>query len=92
MRVKLNDITKYSKGTQINGDSLLDEGNYIYLNGGINPSGRWNSANVNGNTVTISEGGILPDMLIISRSHFGVARTAIIYMMGQVILSICITH
>ena len=57
MRVKLSDITKYSKGTQINGDSLLNEGKYIYLNGGVNPSGRWNSSNVNENTVTISEGG-----------------------------------
>ena len=57
MRVKLSDITKYSKGTQINGDELIEDGKYIYLNGGINPSGRWNSSNVSGNTVTISEGG-----------------------------------
>lgn len=57
MRVKISDIVKYSKGVQINGDDLIDDGEYIYLNGGINPSGRWNSANVGGNTVTISEGG-----------------------------------
>ena len=57
MRVKVSDIVKYSKGVQINGDNLIDDGEYIYLNGGINPSGRWNSANVVGNTVTISEGG-----------------------------------
>ena len=57
MRVKLNEITKYSKGTQINGDDLLDDGKYIYLNGGVNPSGMWNSSNVEGDTVTISEGG-----------------------------------
>ena len=57
MRVKLSEITKYSKGTQINGDDLIEDGKYIYLNGGINPSGRWNSSNVCGNTVTISEGG-----------------------------------
>ena len=57
MRVKLSDITKYSKGVQINGDDLLENGEFIYLNGGINPSGRWNSANVEGNTVTISDGG-----------------------------------
>lgn len=57
MRVRLSDITKYSKGTQINRDDLIEDGKYIYLNGGINPSGRWNAANVKGNTVTISEGG-----------------------------------
>ncbi len=57
MRVKLSDITKYSKGTQINGEDLIEDGEFIYLNGGINPSGRWDSSNVSGNTVTISEGG-----------------------------------
>ena len=54
MRVKLSDITQYSKGVQINRDELIEN---IYLNGGINPSGRWTEANVDGNTVTISEGG-----------------------------------
>ena len=57
MRIRLGDITKYSKGAQINGDDLIEDGMYIYLNGGINPSGRWNAFNVEGNTVTISEGG-----------------------------------
>ena len=57
MRVKLSDITNYSKGVQINGDDLIVDGEFAYLNGGINPSGRWNASNVNGNTVTISEGG-----------------------------------
>ncbi len=57
MRVKLSDVTKYAKGTQINRDDLIENGQYIYLNGGINPSGRWNDVNVKGNTVTISEGG-----------------------------------
>ena len=36
MRVKLKDITKFSKGTQINGKNLIDDGAYSYLNGGIN--------------------------------------------------------
>ena len=57
MLVKLSDITNYSKGIQINGDDLIVNGEFAYLNGGINPSGRWNASNVNGNTVTISEGG-----------------------------------
>ena len=53
----MSDITQYSKGVQINRDELIENGDYIYLNGGINPSGRWTEANVDGNTVTISEGG-----------------------------------
>lgn len=57
MRVKLKDITKFSKGTQINGKNLIDDGAYSYLNGGINSSGKWNEFNVAENTVTISEGG-----------------------------------
>jgi type I restriction enzyme S subunit len=57
MRVKLKDITKFSKGTQINGKNLIEDGAYSYLNGGINPSGKWNEFNVAENTVTISEGG-----------------------------------
>lgn len=57
MRVKLSDITHYSKGSQINREDLIDTGEYIYLNGGINPSGRWTASNVDANTITISEGG-----------------------------------
>lgn len=55
--VKLKDIASYSKGTQINGEELIDEAEFDYLNGGINPSGKWNEANCEGNTITISEGG-----------------------------------
>lgn len=56
-QVKLKEITSYSKGKQINGDNLIENGAYDYLNGGINPSGKWNEFNTNANTVTISEGG-----------------------------------
>ena len=56
-KVQLKDIASYSKGQQINGDKLNENGAYDYLNGGINPSGKWDSYNVDGNTVTISEGG-----------------------------------
>jgi len=54
---RLKDIATHSKGKQINGNELVEDGKYIYLNGGINPSGRWNEFNVAGDTVTISEGG-----------------------------------
>ena len=56
-KVTLKNIASFSKGEQINGDLLLKDGAYPYLNGGINPSGMWNECNVDGNTVTISEGG-----------------------------------
>lgn len=55
--VKLGEIATYSKGSQINGDMLIEDGAYDYLNGGINPSGKWNEYNVDGNTITVSEGG-----------------------------------
>ena len=56
-RICINEIADYSKGQQINGDDLLADGKYDYLNGGINPSGKWSDYNVEGGTVTISEGG-----------------------------------
>ena len=56
-KVKIKDIALYSKGTQINGDELLEEAKFDYLNGGIKPSGKWDNANCVANTVAISEGG-----------------------------------
>ena len=56
-KVRIKDIALYSKGTQINGDELLEEAKFDYLNGGIKPSGKWDNANCVANTVTISEGG-----------------------------------
>lgn len=55
--VKLKDMASYSKGSQINGDELIEGARYYYLNGGINPSGKWNEANCEANTIAISEGG-----------------------------------
>ena len=55
--IKLKEIASYAKGSQINGDDLVENGVYEYLNGGINPSGKWNDFNTPGGTVTISEGG-----------------------------------
>ena len=57
IRTQLKEITSFSKGEQINGDNLIIDGQYDYLNGGIAPSGRWNDYNTPGGTVTISEGG-----------------------------------
>ena len=57
VRTQLKEIASYSKGAQINGDDLVENGAYDYLNGGIAPSGKWNDFNTPGGTVTISEGG-----------------------------------
>ena len=57
VKTKLEKIASFSKGAQINGDNLIQDGKYCFLNGGISPSGKWNEYNVLGNTVTISEGG-----------------------------------
>lgn len=56
-KIKLKELVSFNKGQQINGNELLNEGQYDYLNGGINPSGKWNDYNVEGNTIAISEGG-----------------------------------
>lgn len=56
-KIRLKDIAIHSKGKQINGIDLVENGRYNYLNGGINPSGKWNEFNNEGNTITISEGG-----------------------------------
>lgn len=57
MLVKLKNIASFSKGQQINGNELIADGSYDFLNGGISPSGKWNQYNVKGNTIAISEGG-----------------------------------
>ena len=56
-KAQLKDIVSYSKGYQINGDELLDDGKYDYLNGGVLPSGKWNEYNTEAETITVSEGG-----------------------------------
>ena len=56
-KIRLKDITSFDKGKQINGDKLISDGKYDYLNGGTKPSGKWNEYNTNGNTIAVSEGG-----------------------------------
>lgn len=54
---KLKDICIIKKGTQLNKSDMDKNGKYYVLNGGKEPSGYTNSWNVDGNTITISEGG-----------------------------------
>jgi len=84
-RIKLKDVASFSKGQQINGDELLPHGEYAYLNGGINPSGRWSEYNVEGNTVTVSEGGN-------SSGYINFMDTATICLISTAILNIFIMH
>ena len=56
-KIRLKEVCSLSKGKQLNGDKLVENGAYDYLNGGIRPSGTWETFNVPGNTITISEGG-----------------------------------
>ncbi len=56
-KYKLKDICDLAKGQQINADELSKEGKYPCYNGGIEPSGYWHEYNVEGESVSISEGG-----------------------------------
>ncbi len=55
--VKLGDVCKVTKGTQLNVEHMKDEGEYYALNGGIEPSGWTHAWNTEAETITISEGG-----------------------------------
>ena len=56
-KVRLGDVCTPLKGEQINGSELSDKFGYPFLNGGVEPSGKWRDYNVSGGTVTVSEGG-----------------------------------
>lgn len=54
---KFSSICVIKKGSQLNKETLTEEGDYPALNGGINPSGYTTNWNTEENTITISEGG-----------------------------------
>lgn len=56
-RRQLGEIVQIKKGTQLNSENLLESGKYYVMNGGITPSGFYDSYNTPGNTISISEGG-----------------------------------
>ena len=53
----IGEICSIEKGTQLNKDSLLEDGKYPVINGGISPSGYWDDYNFEANKITISQGG-----------------------------------
>ena len=53
----LLDLAEIIKGQQINGSELSNSGKYYVMNGGIAPSGYYDSYNTEADTISISEGG-----------------------------------
>ncbi|MBJ9212596.1 restriction endonuclease subunit S [Citrobacter freundii] len=53
----LSEVMHFTKGVQINKNTLSESGGYPVINGGITPSGFTADFNTFGNTITISEGG-----------------------------------
>lgn len=55
--INLGNLVQIKKGAQLNGENLLTLGRYYVMNGGITPSGFYDSYNTPGDTISISEGG-----------------------------------
>ena len=55
--INLGNLVQIKKGTQLNGENLLTIGRYYVMNGGITPSGFYDSYNTPGEVISISEGG-----------------------------------
>lgn len=53
----LSELAEIIKGQQINGSELSESGKYYVMNGGIAPSGYYDSYNTETDTISISEGG-----------------------------------
>ena len=53
----LAELAVISKGSQLNKNTLSDNGQYAVINGGIEPSGYTDKCNTESYTITISEGG-----------------------------------
>ena len=55
--LELGQVAEITKGKQVNGTELLEQGDYYVMNGGTTPSGWLNRYNTEANTISISEGG-----------------------------------
>ena len=55
--INLGNLVQIMKGIQLNGENLLTIGKYYVMNGGITPSGFYDSYNTPGEVISISEGG-----------------------------------
>lgn len=75
---ELKDIATINKGKQLNKELMDDSGKYYVLNGGKSPSGFTETWNVEGNTITISEGGESCGYVNYNRENFYCGGTVII--------------
>nr|WP_269149357.1 restriction endonuclease subunit S [Glaesserella parasuis] len=57
LQTDLAELAVISKGSQLNKNTLSDNGQYAVINGGIEPSGYTDKFNTESHTITISEGG-----------------------------------
>ncbi len=57
LQADLAELAVIYKGSQLNKNTLLDNGQYAVINGGIEPSGYTDKFNTESHTITISEGG-----------------------------------
>ena len=55
--VPLGELVHICKGKQLNSELLSESGSYYVMNGGITPSGYYDTYNTPKNTISISEGG-----------------------------------
>lgn len=63
-------IVNFSKGQQINRNTLTTSGEFPVINGGVGPSGYTNQYNGLPNTITISEGGNSCGYVSFQKKHF----------------------
>jgi type I restriction enzyme, S subunit len=66
----LGDFSEIYTGTQLNKTKMFDEGKYPVLNGGINPSGRYDEYNEDAETIAVSQGGASAGFVNFMREPF----------------------
>ncbi|MBH2546963.1 restriction endonuclease subunit S [Serratia marcescens] len=66
----LKSIVNFSKGQQINRNTLISSGEFPVINGGVFPSGYTSQYNGLPNTITISEGGNSCGYVSFQKEHF----------------------
>jgi type I restriction enzyme S subunit len=54
---ELGEVSTVETGSQLNKTVMFDIGKYPVLNGGVNPSGRYDKYNTEADTIAISQGG-----------------------------------
>ncbi len=79
----LSELAEITKGQQVNGNQLSENGKYYVMNGGIMPSGYYDDYNTEAGTISISEGAILVVMSNIIALSSGVVDIVTPYISNQ---------